>query len=171
MTKYLRLLLLCELGILSNVVYMTKASNCTVYDESGLGMCTMNCCGLWTHAVCTESCVGFTCDDDSQCGDGCCQEGKCKATNCLPLRLIKAVVTTALVTFALFVIVMLIWRWLQKKRKLRTRNMSRPRGHYVDMDQPYWRVKSFDPRIKFLDGRVNTGLTCNDCQTVPKRDT
>ena len=162
MNKYLSLLLLCKVGILSNVVYITEASNCSVYDESGLRTCTMNCCGIWAHAVCAKSCVGFTCDNDSQCGDGCCQEGTCKSTNCLPLRLIIAVATTAFVTFALFVIVMLIWRWLQKKRKLRTRNIARPRGHYVDMDQPYWRVKSFDPRIKFSNGRVNNGLTCND---------
>ena len=171
MIRYLTLLLLCELGILSNVVCGAEASNCSVYNEHGLNICTMNCCGLWPHAVCAESCVGFTCDNDSQCGDGCCQEGTCKRTNCLPLRLIIAIVTTTFMTFALILIVMLIWRWLRKRRKLRTQNIGRPRGHHVDMDQPYWRVKSLDPRITFPTGRVNNGLTCNDnCQTVPKSD-
>jgi hypothetical protein len=167
MTKYLWRPLLCYIGIVLNMVYISEANNCSIYGDDGLKMCTKKCCGLWKHAVCTESCVGFSCERDSQCDGGCCQEGKCNASNCLPLRLIFAVATTAIITFALLTMIMLLWCWLQKKRKLITRNIPPPRGCYVDMDEPYWRVRSFNPSSstelpKFAtNGNVNNGFHQN----------
>ncbi len=163
MTKLLWLPLFCYLG---NVLSMaSEASNCSIYDDDGVNTCTKKCCGIWKHAVCTESCVGFSCDGDSECDGGCCQEGRCKASDCLPSRLIIAVAITAITTFVLFTIVMLLWCWLQRKRKLISQNIPRPRGHHVDMDEPYWRVKSFHPGAKqqkvSSNGNVNNGFNDN----------
>ena len=161
MTKLSWLPLLCYTGIVFNMAYVSKASNCSIYDDNEVvKTCTKKCCGFWKLAVCSDSCVGFSCYRDSECDDGCCQEGTCKASNCLPSRLIFAVTTTAIITFALFTVIILLWCLLQKKRKLITQNITRPRGHYVNMDEPYWRVRSFDPRIKQVErnGSVNNGF-------------
>ena len=161
--KWLWLPVLWYSGIVLNVASLSKGSNCSIYGEDGgVRTCTKKCCGLWNLAVCSDSCVGFSCYRDGECDDGCCQEGRCQASSCLPSRLIIAVTTTAIITFALFTLVILLWCWLQKRRKLLTRNIPRPRGHYVDMDEPYWRVRSFDPRIKLVEvgrnGNVNNGF-------------
>ena len=149
--------------VVMNVLYLTEASNCSVYDENGsMKTCNKKCCGIWRHAICTESCVGFSCDRNSDCDDGCCQEGQCKTSDCLPMRLIIAVVTTATAMFVLLFVVMFLWNRLRKKRKLIARNIPRPRGHYVDMDEPYWRVKSFDPRVRLSRGDVATNCKENN---------
>lgn len=149
MNLYLWISLFCQIGTVLDMVYLSEArNNCTIFDMSGIKVCFKKCCGLWKHAICAESCEGFSCEVDSQCDDGCCQEGRCKASDCFPSRLIIAVASTTLATLAVFTIVMLLRCWFHKKRKLISRNVNCSIGHHVNMDEPYWRVKSLESRTK-----------------------
>lgn len=49
--------------------------------ESTCNNCKDKCCGK--YHVCSTSCNGYSCDDNSECGDGCCVVGYCIVGACV----------------------------------------------------------------------------------------
>lgn len=123
------------------IVGISQAKHCSIFDQLESKKCTKYCCGDWEHSFCHETCDGFSCRTDSECGSGCCNEGKCHK-NCAPVRLIIGVTITFVVTLTLLVVLMLLRCYLRKKNPPQTNNVAC--SHFVDMGEPYWRVRTLN---------------------------
>ena len=44
-------------------------------------VCEKQCCGKRDHILCGNSCEGYACSSDDDCGGSCCDNGKCVSPN------------------------------------------------------------------------------------------